>query len=96
MIRLDLNNPEFQQQWFALEKLERVAVLNCLIKLATMEWNALYRDRGLRWEVIQSRVGRDNERLYSFRVTQKMRAVGKRSAEFLELLTLHADHDSAC
>lgn len=95
MIRLDLNNPEFQQQWFALEKLERVAVLNCLIKLATMEWNALYRDRGLRWEVIQSRVGRDNERLYSFRVTQKMRAVGKRSAEFLELLTLHADHDSA-
>ena len=96
MIRLDLTNAVFQRQLFALEKQYRYAVLNCLAKLIHMEWNGLYRDRGLRWEVIQSRVDEDNQRLYSLRVTQKMRATGRRNGDFLELLSLHADHDSAC
>jgi len=95
VIRLDLNNPEFQRQWFALAKEDRIAVLNCCVKLAALDWSTLYRDRGLRWEAIHSRTGANQERLYSLRVTQKIRAVGKRSGEFLELLTLHADHDSA-
>ena len=95
MIRLDLNNSVFQRQLFALEKRERDAVLNCLAKLIRMEWNAPYRDRGLRWEVIQSRVDENNQRLYSLRVTQKMRATVRRNGDFLELLTLHPDHDSA-
>ena len=95
MIRLDLNNPVFQRQLFALEKRDRHAVLNCLAKLIHMEWNSLYRDRGLRWEVIQSRADQNNQRLYSLRVTQKMRATVRRNGDFLELLTLHPDHDSA-
>jgi hypothetical protein len=93
-IRLDLNNQVFQKQWFSLEKQNRVAVLNCCIKLSALDWNSIYSDRGLRWELIQSRTGSERERLYSLRVTQKIRAVVKRSGEFLEFLTLHVDHDS--
>ncbi len=80
-IRLDLNNPVFQEQWFSLEKEDRLAVLAC-------------RGKGLRWELIQSRTSAGKERLYSLRITQRIRAVVKRSGDFLECLTLHADHDS--
>ncbi len=69
-------------------------MLHCCGKLAEMEWDAIYRDRGLRWESIQSRTGRNQERLYTIRMTRKVRAVVKRSGEFVEFLTLHADHDS--
>lgn len=93
-IRLDLNNPVFQEQWFALEKKERLAVLHCCNKLFAKDWNTIYRDKGLRWELIQSRTAAGKERLYSIRTTQKIRAVVKRSGEFLEFLTLHQDHDS--
>ncbi len=94
-VRLDLNNAEFQQTWFSLGKEERLAVLSCCGKLAAMEWDQIYRDTGLGWELIHSRTGFHNERLYSIRVTRKIRAVVKRSGDFLEFLTLHADHDSA-
>ena len=93
-IRLDLNNPVFQRRWFSLEKDERLAVLNCCSKLSAMDWNSIYRDKGLRWELIQSRTGPASERLYSIRITQKVRAVVKRSGELLEFLSLHPDHDS--
>jgi hypothetical protein len=93
-VRIDLNNPVFQEQWFSLEKQDRLAVLNCCGKLASLDWSDVFRDKGLRWELIQSRTGAANERLYSIRITQKVRAVVKRSGEFLEFLTLHVDHDS--
>jgi len=92
---LDLNNSVFQSQWFALEKEERLAVLHCCAKLKSMEWDAVYKDKGLRWELIHSRTGNGNEKLYSIRVSQKVRAVVKRTGNFVEFLTLHADHDSA-
>lgn len=94
-VRLDLNNPVFQKQWFSLEKVDQLAVLNCCRKLAVMDWNAVYADKGLRWELIQSRSGSGNDRLYSIRLTQKIRAVVRRSEDFLEFLTLHPGHDSA-
>ena len=70
-------------------------MLQSCVKLAGMDWNAVYRDKGLRWELIQSRRAADGTRLYSLRMGKKMRAVARRTGEFLELLTLHADHDSA-
>ena len=94
-VRLDLNNPAFQKHWFALEKEDQLAVLHCCGKLAKMGWDAIYRDKGLRWEPIQSRAGRNKERLYSIRMSGKVRAAVRRSGEFVEFLTLHADHDSA-
>jgi hypothetical protein len=93
-IRLDPNNPVFQDQSFFLEKQDRLAVLNCCGKLAAMDWNVINHDKGLRWELIHSRTGAGKERLYSIRITQKIRAVVKRSEDFLELLTFHVDHDS--
>ena len=94
-IRLDLNNREFQEQWFSLQKEDRLAVLNCCVKLAGKDWNTIYRDKGLHWELIQDRTHPGKDRLYSLRITQKIRAVVSRSEDFLEFLTIHADHDSA-
>lgn len=94
-VRLDLNNQVFQSQWFSLEKEDRNAVLQSCIKLAALDWDVLYRDKGFRWELIHSRRASDGSKLYSLRITKKLRAVARRSGDFLELLTLHADHDSA-
>ena len=95
LIRLDLNNPVFQGQWFSLEKEARIAVLNSCIKLASMDWNELYRNKGFHWELIQSKTHSHGEKFYSLRITQKIRVVAKRSGNFLQFLTLHTDHDSA-
>jgi len=94
-ISLDLNNPEFQQDWFALEREEALAVLATLRKIHRMEWNQLYGDRGLHWEAILSLSGPAGQRLYSLRVTRRVRAVAFREGEFLRFLSLHPDHDSA-
>lgn len=94
-IALDLNNPEFQQDWFALEHEEALAVLATLRKIHRMEWNQLYSDRGFHWEAILSRSGPAGQRLYSLRVTRRVRAVAYRDGNFLRFLSLHPDHDSA-
>jgi hypothetical protein len=94
-ILLDLNNPVFQETWFALEREEAVAVLGTLRKVGQMEWGQLYRDRGLRWEAILSRPGPTGQRIYSLRVTRRLGAIAYRDGGFLRLLSLHPDHDSA-
>ena len=92
---LDLNVPDFQEQWFALERAEALLVLASLKKIYKLDWNQLYADPGLRWEAILSRTGPHGQRLYSFRITQRVRAVAYRDEDFLRLLSLHVDHDSA-
>jgi hypothetical protein len=94
-IPLDLNNPVFQETWFAMERAEVLAVLAALRKIGRMDWNQLYRDRGLRWEAILSRTGPGGQRIYTLRATSKVRAVGYRDGTFLRLLSLHPQHDSA-
>jgi len=94
-ILLDLNNPVFQETWFALERAEALAVLATLRKIHQMDWKQLYLDRGLRWEAILSRTGPAGQRLYGLRVTRRVRAVGYRDGDFLRFLSLHPDHDSA-
>jgi hypothetical protein len=94
-IRLDLNGPQFQADWFALERAEAQRVLASFEKISRMTWPQLYSDRGLRWEAILSRTGPSGERLYSFRITQKIRAVAFREGEFLRMVSIHSDHDSA-
>jgi hypothetical protein len=85
----------FQSQWFRLEKDERNAVLAACIKLASLTWERLYAHKGFRWKGIHSRRGLDGSKLHSIRITKKMRAVARRRGEFLELLTLHPDHNAA-
>lgn len=94
-ISLDLNLQEFQTKWFALEKEAQRAVLSCCVKISRLSWNELYRNNGLKWELIQSRQGPADARFYSIRVTQKIRAIVRRNGDQLQFLSLHADHDSA-
>jgi hypothetical protein len=94
-ILLDLNNAIFQQNLLSLERENALAVLAALRKIKQFEWEQLYRDKGLRWEAILSRKGPGGGRIYSLRITQQTRAVAYRDGEFLRLLSIHPDHDSA-
>ncbi|MBW1801829.1 MAG: hypothetical protein JRJ85_13985 [Deltaproteobacteria bacterium] len=94
-LKLDLNNPVFQNQLFNLPKEKQIGVLNALRKLLKMTWNQVYQDRGFHWEIIHSRTGPHGKRLYSLRLGKGFRAVAYRDGEWMRLLTLHPDHDSA-
>ena len=92
VVRLDLNNPVFRRQLFALEKSQQLGVLATLRKLAGLRWPKVYRDPGLRREPIHSRTGPDGQRPYSFRIGQGFLAVAYRAdGGWLRLLSLHPD-----
>jgi hypothetical protein len=94
-IRLDLNNPVFQEQLLTLQKPERHAALDTLNKLRQLTWNQLYRDSGLKWEKITSvrpPVGIDA--VYSLRISRSRRATAFRDGDFIRLLTIAPDHDA--
>ena len=94
-IRLDLNDPEFQDDLFALTKEQQTNLLGTLRKFSQMSWDQVYRDAGLKWEVVVSRLGPHGERLYSFRIGKGFRALAFRQGDSLKILSLHPDHDSA-
>ncbi len=94
-LQLDLNNPGFQDELFALSKDEQRSVLDTLRKLSKMTWEELYRDAGLKWEAIVSKIGPGGGRLYSLRIGKGFRAVAFRQDDWLRFLSLHSDHDSA-
>ena len=94
LVKLDLNSPEFQAQFFALERTNLAQVVDVLDRLRKMAWSDVYRSPGLKWEKI-GRTAPNGEPLYSLRITQKIRAVGYREGDYLRLLSLHPDHDSA-
>lgn len=94
-IRLDLNNPVFQEQLLTLQKPERHAALDTLNKIRQLTWNQLYRDPGLKWEKITSvrpPVGIDA--VYSLRISRSRRATAFRDGDFIRLLTIAPDHDA--
>ncbi len=94
-VRLDLNNPDFQKDWFALQKEEFIATKNTLRKLSSMDWNHVYYNKGLKWEKIQSTKTNKGRELYAIRLSKKHRAVVYRECEFMIFVSLHPDHDSA-
>ena len=88
-VRLDLNNPVFQEQLFAMQKVERHAALDTLNKIRQLTWNQVYRDPGLKWEKITSiRPPKGIDSLYSIRITQARRATAYRDGEFMRFLTV--------
>ncbi len=93
-IQLDMNNPQFQREFFSLEKIEQQALIRALKKIRQGQWMQ-YADGGLKWEAISSKCSQAGERIYSFRFSQTYRAMALRQENFLRLLTLHPDHDSA-
>ncbi|MDD5298160.1 MAG: hypothetical protein PHU46_14720 [Rhodocyclaceae bacterium] len=95
-VRLDLNNPVFQENLLTLEKPERLAALDTLGKLRRMTWNQVHRDQGLKWEKIVSvKPPPGIDAIYSLRITRSRRATAYREGDFIRLLTIAADHDEA-
>ncbi len=95
LIRLDLNNPVFQENLLSLQKSERHAALDTLNKIRQLTWNLLYRDNGLKWEkVVSVKPPAGVAAIYSLRITQSRRATAFRDGDFIRLLTIAPDHDS--
>jgi hypothetical protein len=95
LVRLDLNNPVFQENLLTLQKVERHAAIETLNKLRQMTWNQVYRDSGLKWEkIISIKPPTGIDAIYSLRITQTRRATAYREGEFIRLLTIASDHDS--
>ena len=95
LVRLDLNNPVFQEQLFALQKPERHAAIDTLKKIRQLSWGQLYRDKGLKWEKIVSvKPPQGIDAVYSLRITQSRRCLAYREGDFIRLLTVAPDHDS--
>jgi hypothetical protein len=94
-IQVDMNNPEFQESFFSLEKEEQLQLIKTLKKVRRLSWLQLYSDQGLKWEAILSKKTKTDERIYSFRFSQKYRGSAIRVGNFLRLLSIHVDHDSA-
>lgn len=96
LIRLDSNNPVFQENLFGLQKPERTAAMDTLRKIRQLSWDQLYRDNGLKWEKIVSvKPPQGTDALYSLRITQSRRCTAYRDGDFMRLLTVAPDHDSS-
>jgi len=94
-IRLDLNSPEFQEVFFRLEADALKQVVESLRRLRDLDWNSLYRHKGFRWQAIEHLKAANGAKVYSLRLSQRIRAVAFRDGDFLRLVSLHPDHDSA-
>ena len=95
LVRLDLNNPVFQDNLLGLQKAERHAALDTLKKIRQLTWGQLYRDSGLKWEKISSvKPPAGIDAIYSLRITQARRCTAYREGDFIRFLTIAADHDS--
>lgn len=95
LVRLDLNNPIFQENLFMLQKPKRYAALDSLNKIRQMTWNQVYRDSGIKWEkIISVNPPTGIDAIYSLRITQARRATAYRDGDFIRLLTIAPDHDN--
>ena len=94
-VRLDLNSPEFQDVFFRLQAEELKQVVATLKRLRELDWNTLYRHAGFHWEASAHLHAPNGATVYSLRLSQRIRAIAYRDGDFLRLLSLHPDHDSA-
>ena len=94
-IRLDLNNPVFQEQLLTMQKAERHAALDTLNMIRQLTWNQLDRDPGIKWKKITSiKPPAGIDAVYSLRISRSRRATAHREGEDLRLLTIAPDHDA--
>ncbi len=95
LVRLDLNNPVFQETLFNLQKAERHAAIDTLKKIRQLTWAQVYRDNGLKWEkIVSAKPPADIAAVYSLRITRSRRATAWRDGDFMRMLTVAPDHDS--
>ena len=93
-IRLDLNSPEFLDVFFRLQPDDLKQVVSALGRLRELDWTALYTHTEFRWEALEHLKIGGGAKVYSPRLSQRIRAVGLRDGNFLRLISLHPDHDS--
>ena len=95
LVRLDLNNPVFQEHLFHLQKPDRHAAIDTLKKIRQLTWAQLYQDNGLKWEKIVSvKPPSGIDAIYSLRITRSRRCTAVRDGDYLRFLTIAPDHDS--
>ena len=95
-VLLDLNNPVFQKQLFALDRDEVMLVFAAFEKLTRLDWPTLQKHTGFNWEDAGHKSAAPNgSTIKSLRVTQKVRALAYREGDFVRFLSLHFDHDGA-
>ena len=94
-VKLDLNSPEFQDVFFRLETAELRQIVSALRRLRDLDWDTLYRHTGFKWEAVRHIRAPNGATAYSFRLSEKTRAIGYRDGDFLRIISLHPDHDSA-
>ncbi len=94
-IRLDLNSPPFLDVFLRLEQDDLKQVVAALRRLRQLDWTLLYRHTGFRWEAIQHLNAPNGSAVYSLRLSQRIRALAFRDGDFLRMISLHPDHDSA-
>jgi hypothetical protein len=94
-IKLDLNSPEFQNVFLRLGAVELKQVVASLRRLREPDWLTLYQHTGFQWEHIAHLTGPGGAKVWSLRLSQKIRAIGYHDGEYLRLVSLHPDHDSA-
>ena len=95
-VLLDLNNPTFQKQLFALDRDEVALVIAAFGKLSKLDWPTLMKHTGFNWEDAGHTTKAPNgSSIKSLRVPQKVRALAYREGDFIRFLSLHFDHDGA-
>jgi len=93
--RLDLNDPDLKAALSRLSETGRKEDMGTFRKIVQMNWEQIYRDKGLNWEKIKSRPGPADHSLYSFRISRRIRGAAYRDGDFMRVLAVHEDHDSA-
>ncbi|MCF8127127.1 MAG: hypothetical protein K9N10_01320 [Deltaproteobacteria bacterium] len=94
-MRIDLNFPDFQKDFFTLQKNEGYALIKTFKILSRMDFDQLRRSPGLNLERIKNMKTRKGNSLYSIRITRSFRAVISIQDDYLRFISLHPDHDSA-
>jgi len=94
-VKVDLNSPEFQEVFFRLELSELKQVVGSLRRLRELDWNTVYRHTGFNWEAIRHIRTPNGATAHSLRLSEKIRAIAYRDRDFLRIISLHPDHDSA-
>ena len=94
-VKLDLNSPGFQDVFFRLELSQLKQVVGSLRRLRELDWNGVYRHTGFQWEAIRHIATPNGATAYSLRLSERIRAIAYRDGDFLRILSLHPDHDSA-
>ena len=95
-VQLDLHSPQFQERWVDLEGDVQERAIAAFEKITQLTWNAVYQDKGLRWERIQSIPAPSGvDSLYTFRISKAIRGIAYRDGNFMRVLLIEPDHDAA-